>query len=103
MKRLLCLLALFAFTLCSSKKTNKEIDPNVRNEIRAKIIECISNKDGISEVLKKYLETLKTSDERIPLHFSKVKLESSDREKIRDCKREVFKSRRKKPETSSNL
>ena len=103
MKRFLCLLALFAFALCSSKKTNKEIDPNVRNEIRAKIIECISNTDGISEVLKKYLETLKTSDERIPLHFSKVELESSDREKIRKCKREVFKSRRKKPEASSSL
>ena len=103
MKRFLCLLALFAFALCSSKKTNKEIDPNVRNEIRAKIIECISNTDGISEVLKKYLETLKTSDERIPLHFSKVELESSDREKIRNCKREVFKSRRKKPEASSGL
>ena len=103
MKRFLCLLALFAFALCSSRKTNKEIDPNVRNEIRAKIIECISNTDGISEVLKKYLETLKTSDERIPLHFSKVELESSDREKIRNCKREVFKSRRKKPEASSAL
>ena len=103
MKRFLCLLALLAFALCSSRKTNKEIDPNVRNEIRAKIIECISNTDGISEVLKKYIETLKTSDERIPLHFSKVELESSDREKIRNCKREVFKSRRKKPEVSSSL
>ena len=100
MKRFLCLLALFAFTLCSSKKTTKEIDPNVRNEVRAKIIECISKTDGISEVLKKHLETLKTSDERIPLHFSKVELEASDREKIRNCKREVFKSRRKKPEAS---
>ena len=103
MKRFLCLLALLAFALCSSRKTNKEIDPNVRNEIRAKIIECISNTDGISEVLKKYIETLKTSDERIPLHFSKVELESSDREKIRECKREVFKSRRKKPEASTSL
>ena len=96
MKSYLCFICLIACALCASKKTEKSFDPSVRSEIRAKIIECISSSDGISETLKNHLEKVKQNDERIPLHFSKVELEQNDREIIKNCKREVFKARRKK-------
>ena len=96
MKSYLCFICLIACALCASKKTEKSFDPSVRSEIRAKIIECISSSDGISETLKNHLETVKQNDQRIPLHFSKVELEQNDREIIKNCKREVFKARRKK-------
>ena len=96
MKSYLCFICLIACALCASKKTEKSFDPSVRSEIRAKIIECISSSDGISETLKNHLEKVKQNDERIPLHFSKVELEQNDREIIKNCKREVFRARRKK-------
>ena len=96
MKAYICFILLFACALCASKKTDKHLDPNFRNEIRTKMINCISAADGVSEVLKEHLETIKSSDERIPLHFSKLELGDSDREIIRACKRQVFKDRRKK-------
>ena len=96
MKVYLLFIILIATALCASKKTDKKLDPNFRNEIRAKMIECISTKEGISQVLKDHLEKVKASDERIPLHFSKIELEENDREIIKNCKREVFKERRKK-------
>ena len=105
MKAYLCFILLFACALCASKKTDKHLDPNFRNEIRSKMIDCISGSEGISDTLKQHLETIKSSDERIPLHFSKLELGESDREIIRTCKRQVFKDRRKKinEESSSNL
>ena len=96
MKAYISFILLFACALCASKKTDKHLDPNFRNEIRAKMINCISAADGVSEVLKEHLEKIKSSDERIPLHFSKLELGDSDREIIRTCKRQVFKDRRKK-------
>ena len=96
MKAYLCFILLFACALCASKRTDKHLDPNFRNEIRTKMIDCISATDGISETLKEHLEKVKSSDERIPLHFSKLELGDNDREIIRNCKRQVFKDRRKK-------
>ena len=96
MKTYICFITLIACILCAYKKSDQKFDPTRRNEIRGKIIECISNAEGISQTLKNHLEELKTSDERIPLHFSKIELEQNDREIIKNCKREVFKARRKK-------
>ena len=96
MKAYLCFIALIACVLCASRKTDKQFDPALRNEIRAKMVECISNAEGISQTLKNHLEEVKSKDERIPLHFSKVELEQNDREIIKNCKREVFRARRKK-------
>ena len=100
MKAFFCFIILFACAFCASKKSER-MDPNFKNEVRAKIIDCISSTDGISQTLKEHLEKVKTSDERIPLHFSKVELEDKDREIIKNCKREVFKERRKKMQESS--
>ena len=96
MKGYLLFMILIATALCASKKTDKKLDPNFRNEIRTKMIDCISGTEGISQTLKDHLEKVKASDERIPLHFSKLELEEKDREIIKNCKREVFKERRKK-------
>ena len=101
MKAFLCFFALFAYIFCASKKSDKT-EP-IRNEIREKMIECISLTEGISETLKNHLEDLKSKDERIPLHFSKVELTENDREIIKNCKREVFKAIRKKKELEDNV
>ncbi len=100
MKAFLCFIVLFVCAFCASKKSEK-MEPNFRNEVRTKIIECISSTEGISQTLKNHLEKVKASDERIPLHFSKVELEDKDREIIKNCKREVFKDRRKKAQESA--
>ena len=98
MKNYLCFIALIACVLCSSRKTNKELDPNFKNEVRNAIIDCVLKTEGISETLKSHVEKVKNSDERIPLHFSKVELPDTDREVIKKCKRKVFKARRKRVE-----
>ena len=98
MKAYLCFIVLIACALCASKKSEKKLDPTVRNEIKEKMIECISKAEGISQVLQDHLKKVKEADQRIPLHFSKVELEEKDREIIKDCKRQVFKERRKKKE-----
>ena len=100
MKKFICLLAVIGCILCASKKTNKQNNP-VRSEIRGKMIECIS-KEAISDTLKEHLEKVKNSDERIPLHFTKVELDEKDREIIKECKRAIFKERRKKKEAEMN-
>ena len=96
MKNFLCFVALIACVLCASKKTPRERDPNFRNEIREKIIECILKNEEISETLKNHLEEEKKSDPRIPLHFSKLELTDSERLIIKTCRRETFKERRNK-------
>ena len=52
MKSYIFFVALIACVVCASKKTSKELDPNVKREVRAKIIECVSSNGEISQVLK---------------------------------------------------
>ena len=103
MKSSIFFIALIACVVCASKKTSKELDPNVKREVRAKIIECVSSNGEISQVLKNHLEEVKKSDVRIPLHFSKVELTEKDREIIKECKRSVFKEKRKNEEPLTTL
>ena len=98
MKKYLCFIVLIACVLCASRKTDKERDPKARNEVRNSIIDCILKNEGISQTLKNHVENVKNSDDRIPLHFSKVELPDTDRDIIKECKREVFKARRKRAE-----
>ena len=103
MKAYICFVVLIACALCASKKSEKKLDPTVKNEIKEKMIECISQSTEISQILKDHLEKVKKADERIPLHFSKVDLEDKDREVIKACKRQVFKERRKKEKENAFL
>ena len=102
MKAYLCFIVLITTALCASTKANKKADPNFKNEVRGKIIECISSAEGISQVLKEHIEKIKSSDERIPLHFSKVELNDKDREVVRTCKIETFKELRKKRQEATH-
>ena len=104
MKAYIWFILLFACALCASKKTDKTLNPNFRNEIRTSIIDCILANEGIAVNLKEHLEKVKSSDERIPLHFSKLELVEKDREIIKKCKSKVFKERRQKrnEEAASN-
>ena len=96
MKNYLFFIFLLALVACSSKKGAKTINPEFKNEVRTKLIECISAADGISEQLKEHVEKMKSMDSRIPYNFNRVKLEKNDLDIIRTCKREVFQERRKK-------
>ncbi len=92
MKAYLCFIVLITTALCASTKADKKADPNFRNEVRGKIIECILSEESISQVLKEHIEKIKSSDKIIPFHFSTLKLTDKDREVIRFCKKETFKN-----------
>ncbi len=96
MKNYLFLIFLLALVTCSSRKGAKTVNKEFKNEIKSKLIECISAAEGVSEQLKQHVERMKSLDSRIPYNFNRVKLEKNDIEIIRKCKREVFQERRKK-------
>ncbi len=96
MKNYLFFIFLLALVACSSRKGAKNVNQEFKNEIKSKLIECISATEGVSEQLKQHIERMKSLDSRIPYNFNRVKLEKNDIEIIRKCKREVFQERRKK-------
>ena len=90
MKGLLVFLVLMVFVVCHPPHFNHEERMRRRKEFQKNMADCIVNSEGVSAELKKKIEDNKGEDFRKILHLYIAKLDSSDREIIRKCRRELF-------------
>ena len=90
MKSLLVFLVLMVFVVCPPPHFNIEERMKRRREFQKNIANCIVNSEGVSAELKKKIEDNKDEDLRKILHLYIAKLDSSDREIIRKCRKELF-------------
>ena len=90
MKSLLVFLVLMVFVVCPPPHFNHEERMKRRREFQKSMADCIVKSEGVSAELKKKIEDNKEEDLRKILHLYLAKLDSSDREIIRKCRRELF-------------
>ena len=90
MKSLLVFLVLMVFVVCPPPHFNIEERIRRRKEFQKNMANCIVNSEGVSAELKKKIEDNKDEDLRKILHLYIAKLDSSDREIIRKCRKELF-------------
>ena len=90
MKNLLIFLVLMVFVVCPPPHFNIEERIRRRKEFQKNMANCIVNSEGVSAELKKKIEDNKDEDLRKILHLYIAKLDSSDREIIRKCRKELF-------------
>ena len=90
MKNLLVFLVLMVFVVCPPPHFNIEERIRRRREFQKNMANCIVNSEGVSAELKKKIEDNKDEDLRKILHLYIAKLDSSDREIIRKCRKELF-------------
>ena len=90
MKSILVFLFLMVFVVCPPPhEFNRERIMQRRKEFQKNMVDCIF-KSNASADLKKQVEDNKEDDLRKVLHLYMNKLDTSDREIIRDCRRELF-------------
>ena len=90
MKSLLVFLVLMVFVVCPPPHFNAEERMKRRREFQKSMADCIVKSEGASPELKKKIEDNKEEDLRKILHLYLTKLGSSDREIIRNCRKELF-------------
>ena len=93
MKGVLAFLVLITLALCQPPhdfEFNKEERMKKRKEFQTQLADCILKSESVSAELKKQIEDNKDDDLRKVLHLYMTKLDSNDREIIRDCRRQLF-------------
>ena len=91
MRFVLFAVVLISLILCQPHhEMNKEERLKRKKEFQKELVECILNNGTISAELKKQVEDNKEEDLRKILHLFTEKLESTDREVIRQCRRQLF-------------
>ena len=90
MKSLLVFLVLMIFVVCPIPQQSLEERMRRRREFQKNMANCIVNSEGVSAELKKKIEDNKDEDLRKILHLYLAKLDSSDREIIRKCRKTLF-------------
>ena len=90
MKSVLIFLVLMVFVVCPPPHFNIEERMKRRREFQNNMVDCIVKSEGVSAELKKKIEDNKEEDLRKILHLYLTKLDTSDREIIRKCRRELF-------------
>lgn len=90
MKKFLIILALLVFSVCQVSEERREEMRKKRKEHDRKIAECILKSEQASPELKKIIEENKDDDLRKALHPRDHHFERSDRDVIRNCRKEMF-------------
>ena len=90
MKSILVFLFLMALVVCHPPEFNREERQKRRKQFQKDIADCILKSESASADLKKQIEDNKDDDLRKVLHLYITKLDESDREIIRKCRRELF-------------
>ena len=97
MKSLFILFSLFVLCLSNTKVLPPLKLVDVFSGVKEKINQCISSSSEASESLKQLAKKNLESKENLPLHFNSIDLTQEDREVIRKCKRDAFRSSTRKP------
>ena len=84
------LFVLLALVFSQPPLFNSEERARRREKFNKEMADCILKADSISAELKTQIENNKDDDLRKVLHLYKSKLDTNDREIIRNCRREMF-------------
>ena len=90
MKKIFIFVILIIFVVSQPSEARREEMRQKRREHDRKIAECILKSDAASPELKKLVEENKDGDLMRALHPRDHKLERSDREVFRNCRKEMF-------------
>ena len=90
MKKILIFVILIIFVVSQPSEARREEMRQKRREHDRKIAECILKSVAASPELKKLVEENKDGDLMRALHPRDHKLERSDREVFRNCRKEMF-------------
>ena len=94
MKKILFFLILIVFAVCQPSKEKIEEMRQKRKEHERQIAECILKSPDASPEFKKLIEENKDKDLIRALHPRDHKLEKSDHDVVRNCRREMLDKRR---------
>ena len=94
MNKVLFFLVLISFIICEPSEARREEMRQKRIERDKQLMECILSNEQTSPTLKKLIEENKEEHLMKALHPRDHKLEKSDRDIIRNCRREMFDKRR---------
>ena len=94
MNKVLFFLILLSFIVCQPSEAKREKMRQRRREQDRLLAECILNNRQTSPELKKLIEENKDEHLMRALHPRDHKLEKSDRDIIRNCRKEQFDKRR---------
>ena len=91
MKYIILFLALLSLALCEAPPRSKLIAvEDAFVNVKKNILECISKSETASAELKKYATDLLATDLKESLNLHKYRENLTDKEVIRNCRREAF-------------
>ena len=90
MRNILFFLLLITFALCHIDEAKREEMRQRRNKEMKYVAECLLKKDGISKELRQSIEN--SSDEDLMRAIHIPRLEKSDKDLIRECRKESIRA-----------
>ncbi len=93
MKKIIIFLLLIVFAFCHIDEAKREELRQRRKEEMKHLAECLLKHPNTSEELKKAIKESPDDDIIRALHPHDHKLEQSDKDLIRECRREAFRAR----------
>ena len=96
----LILLSLIVFCFSELKVLPPLKIADVFGGVKKQIYECISKSSEASETLKAEAKKSLETNERLNLYFQNIELTQEDREVIRNCKRDAFRAKTRKPDNN---
>ena len=91
--------SLFILSLSNTKVTIPEKISDIFYGVKQKIYECVSTSSEASETLKQYAKKQLEENSHLSFNFNSIELTQEDREVIRKCKRDSFRTNTRRPDT----
>ena len=91
--------SLFILSLSNTKVTIPEKISDIFYGVKQKIYECVSTSSEASETLKQYAKKQLEANSNLSFNFNSIELTQEDREVIRKCKRDSFRTNTRRPDT----
>ena len=96
----LILFSLFILCLSETKVLPPRKIADIFSGVKKHIYECISTSPEASENLKQIAKKNLESNENLPLNFHNMDLTQEEREVIRNCKRDAFRTTTRRPDNN---
>ena len=92
------LISLFIFCLSNTKTIPPRPIADIFSGVKKSIYQCVLTSSEASTPLKQLAQNNLESNEHLPLNFNTIELTQDDREIIRKCKREAFRTTTRRPD-----
>ena len=93
------ILSLFILCLSNTKVAPPEKVADIFHGVKQKIYQCVSTSSEASETLKQYAKKQLQANSNLSFNFNSIELTQEDREVIRNCKRDSFRTTTRRPDT----